>query len=107
MPTCQVQEGPGEGEEAACPLQGPGVPPCRTIAASRQALPLALSCHRPPTLAQLWHPRVVFTGAGASQEQGQLAPQGRSGSPAESSLHCSRFSMVLLCICWKPAQSHD
>lgn len=107
VPTHQVQEGTGEG--GRLPVTPKDLPshPVSTIAASRQP-----GRHWPfPAVA---HPPWLSCGIpgwslllGASQEQGQLAPQGQSGSPAESSLHCSRFSMVLLCICWKPAQSHD
>lgn len=84
--------------------------PAITSAASRQP-----GRRWPWLFAAITHPPWLGCGIpgwsslvlGASQEQGQLAPQGQSGSPAESSLRCSRFSMVLLCICWKPAQSHD
>lgn len=89
---------------------GPAVPPCQhycSSQAARQARPwLFPALAHPPRLScgiPGWSPLVLR----ARQEQGQSAPQGQSRSPAESSLRCSRFSMVLLCVCWKPAQSHD
>lgn len=103
LPLAGCRMGLEDGAEAA--LQGPSPPrtwhpplsPCSPIAASWQALPWALSLHHPPWPCCCTHWGVPTDAWGCAGAGDSWHPRDRSVSPADSSLCCSRFSMVLLC----------